>query len=273
MSKILRELLFYSCLSFLSLNSVSSVVFARGQTFADTARALSVGSGVAAPSATTALFENPAGLVYNDRIRIQANGASNNSSLDPLGLGGGAYLGNGWVGAGIQAVTATGRNTSLRYGAGAYIDALRLAVGIAGGSAIASSTLRNPPGTSHSVNAGAIFNPYGDISVGATAYGLDNNISAVSGGVSTNLSHGATLALDATTRSDFKGLVVKPGLSVWLSSFQLSYSYGYRVDKNAPAYTPLESTVGLGLAVSDFAHLQAYYNQYAKYAAALTLKF
>ena len=65
----------------------------------DSARMMSIASGVASPSKTTALVENPAGLSLNERTRILGIGASDNDSFNPFDYGGGAFFGNGQVGA------------------------------------------------------------------------------------------------------------------------------------------------------------------------------
>src|SRR5947209_16329265 len=49
---------------------------------------LSAAAGIVEPSFSSAVFQNPAGLTYNDTFRLSAQGGSNQSSLgDPNYLG------------------------------------------------------------------------------------------------------------------------------------------------------------------------------------------
>src|SRR5690606_25865707 len=79
---------------------------------------LSVGAGISSPSVTTAIGENPAGLVNNQRFKLLAAAYSENSDFDPLGYSGTVFTGTGSVGVGLgyAGVTGAGGGGSLVFG-------------------------------------------------------------------------------------------------------------------------------------------------------------
>jgi hypothetical protein len=122
----------------------------------DTARMLSVGAGFASPSKTSALVENPAGLALNERTRILGVLGSDNDSFNPLNFGGGAFFGNGQVGAGAEIQRLDSAVTQLDLGIAADIPSVDLALGVHLGHPLDG-------GSGWTTDIGAIFNERGRV--------------------------------------------------------------------------------------------------------------
>ncbi len=224
---------------------------------------LSVGAGMASPSETSALFENPAGLVYNSRIQFQGFGSSGNSSFNPLTAGAGIFLGNGMVGGAINATALTnniGNTLSLQAGLAASIGG-RIALGIEGSFLTSNSSAINQFDT----NVGVIFNSHHDLRFGFAALGVVGGVDGYGAGIAYDLNSNATLAFDASTDSGLNTIGGKPALMIHLNPIQLTGGYAFTI-KNAVA-SPLISgaSVGVGINLSDKFKLQGYYNQLANY--------
>jgi hypothetical protein len=100
--KLFSALFLWSFSFFISLAFlIPSTGWCLGMDDFEMAHTLSAGAGIASPSMTSALFENPAGLFTNQQTKFLGEAAWTNSNLNPLGLGGLFFLGNGFVGGGL----------------------------------------------------------------------------------------------------------------------------------------------------------------------------
>lgn len=236
------------------------------------AYALSVSGGIAAPGRTLSLVENPAGLIYNRQFHLVAQGATNNSSADPLGLAGGLFIGNGVVGAAANYVSANGASLA-RFGGSAYLSPLKIALGLSSGTDI-DSTGGPVIGASTSTDIGILYDPFGKTRVGFTAFGLDGGVDHYGLGVAHNLSADFFVVADAVSNADLDQIRVKPGLGVTQNAFQVTVGYGFDARSEGGTNRRMADgfAAGLGLRLTQNAHLQFYYNQIAKYAAALSFR-
>jgi hypothetical protein len=228
----------------------------------DTARALSLAGGIASPSRTSALLQNPAGLTLNERTRILGTLNSDNDNFDPLSYGGGVFLGNGTVGGGAEIQRIDSARTDLDLGVGFMVSDISLGVHL--------NHDLSASGAGWRTDLGAIFNTKGKWRIGAEIFNAFDGVSGFGAGLATNLSSDVTFAVDASTNQDVKGLVVKPAIGVDLKVVQFTYGYGIHVDKNATSFIPEGHALGLGFKLSQSAYLTGYYNQLNKYWLGVT---
>jgi hypothetical protein len=232
----------------------------------DSARMMSIGAGIASPSKTTALVENPAGLSLNEKTRLLGVLASDNDNLNPLDYGGGIFFGNGSVGAAGQITRVGGAATDLDLGLGVLISQLDMSFGAAFEHDLSAS------GSGWSTNLGAIFNTKGKWRIGAEVRDAFNGPSGFGLGFATDLTQDVTFDVDGSTDKDFKGLHVKPTLAIDVHVFQIAFGYGIQVDKNSSSFINTGFALALAFKLSDAAYLQFYYNQIEKYYLGVTFR-
>lgn len=240
---------------------------------------ISVGGGIASPSKTSALGENPAGLVYNTDQRVLGALGATNSSLNPLGVGGSFFAGNGSVGGGIGLQTFTGQGNSagnitlLNYGLAAEIESLNVAFGAMGTYTLNQTGITTGTGSGGAWNAnlGMLYNPKGTVRVGGTLFQVVGGVGAVGAGIAADANPWATFVLDGAYDPQSKGSTLKPGLGIHMDDFQLSYGYGINI-QGSDGWIRQGSSVGLGIQLSQTVHLQGYYNQLALYYLGLSVR-
>jgi hypothetical protein len=223
------------------------------------AQLLSVGGGIAAPSGTTALEENPAGLAGQLRPRILAHSSSPHDALDERSYGTDFLTGNRSVGVGIGAHRRSDAKLDVAWGLAATLGS-STSLGISG------------VGTG-GLNAGLILGARGGSRIGLAAFGLTGGVDALGAGWATELGSSATFAVDGSYSPDSKGSVVKPALGVRVSSLQLAVGYGIRVSEDGGAGIARGLSLGLGIPLGRNFALEGYYNQLARYYAGLSIAF
>ena len=225
---------------------------------------LTQGAGVAAPSKTSAIEENPAGLIENGRSTVTGAVRSDSTSFNPLSYEGLFTAGNGSVGVGLGYFHhAGGGKNDLLYGLAAESRSLGLTIGVNGTLALSS-------GNAFDLNLGAQFRPQSRVIVGATAYSLKGGVDGYGAGVAYEWSTGALLGVDATSNGSFKGISLKPSLKVTEQNLSLMAGYGFKMTTDAPM-TKISDQASLGLSYNfgntDF---QFYYQQLDKVYVALS---
>jgi len=246
----------------------------------ETSHLMSAAAGIASPSATTSLFENPAGLVYNEDFKLGLAGASSNNQFNPIGASGTLYLGNGLVGGAIGAQTFSAYQNNagtvglVNYGLAVDIRPLGFALGVAGSYLVQTlgAGAGVNPAAPWGLNVGIIGNPTGEVRGGITAFDVLGGVSALGAGLAWDPNGFATLAVDATTNLQFQGTTVIPGISIHVSAVQLKAAYGFGVDNFAGSYARRGGTLGLGIQMSPYFHWQFYYNELALYYASLVFQ-
>lgn len=260
--------------------SLSDRVWARGMDDFEWGHELSIGGGISSPAATTALSENPAGLVYNHQFKILAQGASQSNAFNPLGLGGLLFLGNGMVGAGLGVQTFSdlggtpGGIGLLDFGVAADVTSWNFAFGANGRYTLwnTGAPIGTGIGATWDVDAGILYNPRGDIRFGLTAFNVLSGVTAIGAGLAADPSSWATFTLDTAKDPRGSGWALAPALGVHLSSFQITYAYGLTLSPGS-LWLRQGSSLGIGVNFGQLAHLELYYNHLALYYAGLMLKF
>jgi hypothetical protein len=221
---------------------------------------LTVAGGVASPSKTTALEENPAGLTYNTSPELLGFVSSESNNFNPLEYGLNYFTGNGMVGGALGLKRSSADSTSINFGLAADLLSKNFSLGFAGSYTFGSGG----HSSGWNGNLGAILFPQADLRFGVTAYHVIGGVNTLGFGVAYDANSSATLALDAAYGTSTQGLTLKPGAMIRLSDLQLSAGYGI-VASNGGAYFTEGFSAGLGFNISRSAHLEAYYSQIQKF--------
>lgn len=234
--------------------------------------------GIAAPAFSTATWQNPAGLIYNERLKLLFAGASSTSSFSSVGLGGSLLMGNGLVGGAIGFQTfndqVSGGNSLglLNVGLAAYVPKFDLALGFTGAYRLFGNSYAGHWGSgTWGLDFGLLFSPRGTFRVGITAYDLLSSTRALGAGVGFELSPWALLAVDATTLTSLRGIAIKPALTINLYDFNLTAGYGLGIETSSTPWTPLGASFGLAFWVGSHLNLQFYFNELSYLYAGLSL--
>ena len=230
------------------------------------AHLISVGAGIASPSVTSAIWENPAGLVYNQEFKLLGFGYTENSSVGITDGGGGLFLGNGSIGGGLKVETSGGSST-LTAGIGFDVNAINTAFGAACGSSLGSTI------SITCSDFGLIYNP-----AGPTRFGFDiltSGNAILGAGLAHDITSDATIDLDAGIPTSGGGLTLKPGVAVHSTVVQVAVGYGFNVSSSSGGAGNIRTgfAAGLGINLSKTFHAQAYYDQIHNYFFGLMARF
>lgn len=191
---------------------------------------LSAAGGISSPASNTALFQNPAGLVYQQRLGITLQGGSGPLLRGGI-LGGGSTFG---AGAGIghrfssssssssrrsSTTSSSSGSTDAFYGMGLNIDSLKTAFGVAGSTALS--------GGGTSINAGMLILPRNSFRVGVTAVGLQNGLGELGAGLTTNITQKVDLTVDTTYNTQSSSFAAQPAFTLGDSKAALTLGYGF----------------------------------------------
>ena len=251
--------------------AISTNAWAYGMEDFETPHALSVAAGVASPSVTTAITENPAGLAYNQQFKIMAEGTTNTYVFDTIGMGGTLYAGNGFVGGGLGLSTFSNTATApftqgiLNAGIGMQITAINLAFGTSFHYAIWNTTGANTywgTNATWGITAGILGRPNGPLRVGVSAYQIGTGAEFVGLGVTFEPSDWANITVDANQYIRGPGTVLKPGLAIHFYNFQMGLGYGIPLLVGGMG-TSTGPEISIGGRFGQNFRAEAYYNQLA----------
>jgi hypothetical protein len=239
---------------------------------------LSTAYGIAAPAFSTATFQNPAGLIYNERFKAQVSGATTSTAFSNVGIGGAFLAGNGFVGGTVGFQTYNDQvagSTSLgllTVGLGALITKADLAIGFSGGYRLFGNASTGHWGTYNwGLDIGALIAPRGPFRIGVTVYDLLATVKAIGAGIAWELSPWAVLAVDATSLTTFRGIALKPALTINLYDFNLTAGYGIPIETSSSPWTPTGASFGVGFWLGSHIQMQAYYNTLSYLNAGLSI--
>lgn len=262
----------------LALTPSSAWAYGRGIEDFETPHNLSYGAGFASPSQTNALFENPAGLMYNQAFKILAQGVTNSSDFSVPGASLGLFMGNAFVGGALTfdfaAPIVGGTMGTLNAGIGTLISPLNLAFGVSASYAIWNVTGRSTNLANNAIwgiNSGLLYNPQGEWRIGLTGNQLGTGNECVGLGFAWDPGDWATLALDASKFVRGDGIALKPGLGLHFYNFQMTMGWG--IPLQVGAYSMRTGPeLGIGVRFSYNVHLQAYYNHLSLYQVGLLIQ-
>ena len=221
---------------------------------------LSTSGGIAAASSSSAVFQNPALLIYNSSFKLTTQAGAEDSFSHPT-FRGGILGGNGSFG-GAAGVSSNhgGDSTSAFYGLGVSLGSLGASLGVSGSTNLSSSG-------GSTFNAGLAVHPMEQFRMGFTTFGLNDGVNEWGAGFATTLASSLNFVLDATLASKASHLAAQPGILVGGPPAALTVSYGI-----GGGSAELSDGLALGgsIQVGSSASLQIYYNQLSRYYAALT---
>lgn len=243
-------------------------LFTASVAHADLPSRLSVGGGIALPSARTAVHTNPAGLTQNSGLSLSLQAGSNKPWKDPL-YRGQLALGNGYFGlaGGMEYQSLKDPlddRSSAFYGLGVKIPPLGLSLGVSGWSGVKGSTRTD-------YNAGLFFEPTERFRLAATAKGLEGSVDEYGAGLAFELVGGVAFTVDAAFDSDLKENELKPGLYLGNRFAGVSVSYG--TGETEHFKDELSAGVFLRAAFIDFEFLYRAGGEFPDYYGAFTFGF
>ena len=230
---------------------------------------LSVAAGIASPSETSSVFQNPAGLVFENKTAVSLMTAFPTNSLTYPILEGGIYTGNGNLGAslGIEKPTVAGNSSSLYYGFGFLIPNISSSFGISGTTSFNGGS---------AFNLGALFGTFEKFRVGATVRDFTSSGREWGIGMNYDFSTDASFVLDASLDNSFGNPWLEPALVLRASSAAFTLGYGFAVTSGNSYYSSQIAdgfAAGLSIKFSQNLNFQAYYQQLSHYLFELTILF
>lgn len=231
---------------------------------------VSNGNGVSSPSFSDGLVgENPAGLAWNQKLKLQVTGAAYNSSLDPIQGGAGVLLGNGLFGAGLDFSKFTSGPTSsagsfLNWGLAGHLRSMHLTLGVSGHHTI--------PGGSSSYDLGLMYEPSNKFRLGFMAPDFVNEFNVLAAGLTYELDTAAELVVDFDYSLNSKVGVVKPGVTFHAGPFHVTGAYGMNYLGNGESFLSKKFTAGLGFRVTQAVLFSYEYQGISLHRAGLTLR-
>lgn len=230
---------------------------------------ISNGQGISSPSFSGALFgENPAGLVQNQRLKLQAGVGAMDDSTSVLRARGAVLAGNGSLGAGVgysqfdSAAYATGVG-AVHWGLAGTLHALSTSIGLAG---------RTFSGGTSTYDLGLFFDFIPRTRIGALAKNIGNGLNLIGAGLLFKVDSMVDLVLDADYETRGKQGVVKPGFTLHTDRVDLSIAYGFRYVGTGDVFLYSRMTAGLGIRLFDQVLLQYQYRNQPQHLLGLTMR-
>jgi hypothetical protein len=229
---------------------------------------LDLAEGIVDSSVVSALWQNPAGISRNAEGKVSGGLLSSSSSLSPFNYSLGYLTGNGSVGGALALGGSTGDSSTLnhvRLGLAAEFPSAKFSLGFTGAYSIDD---RSTDG-----NLGLIFNPSGDLRVGAVAYQVAGGPDTYGAGIAYDPSYSATIAVDASADRRLKGLRLKPALGVRAGDFHLTAGYGFSIEDSSSSGSISKGfCAGVGYALDYKLFFAATLRQAEHYRFELTLR-
>jgi hypothetical protein len=227
------------------------------------------GQGIASPSYHGALFgQNPAGLVQNQRLKVQGGVAALDDSTTNLKASGAVLAGNGTLGAGVaysqfdSGAYATGTG-ALHWGAAGTLQSLSTTLGISG---------RSVSGGASTYDLGLFFDFIPRIRIAAMAKDVSNGLHLVGAGLQFMVDSMVDFVIDADYQTQLKQGVVKPGFSLHTDRVQFTAAYGFRYVGSSDVFLYSRMTAGIGIRIADSILLQYQYRSLPQHLVGLTLR-
>lgn len=226
---------------------------------------ISVSAGIASPSATSAILQNPAGLTRNRRLQIEAHSAFPGNGLENPTLGAGIFGGGNGFGAGAGVNHSTqGSVSTAYYGLGVQAGGAGFSLGISGMTSISN-------GGGSSFDLGLLIGGADRFRIGATVMDFTESGREFGLGVGFGLGGGASFVTDLAIGSEFDNPWLQPGIVVGSSSAALTLSYGFALRSSSSGTSQVSDgiTFGGSLEAGQNLRLSVYYRQLSHLYAGL----
>jgi len=236
---------------------------------------LGMGGGISTPSGSNALQDNPAALIYDSGIRLNAQGLTQNDQFNPVTHEERLILGYGHImGAAVGTHTYKDGSTTDRsgdYGAGVYLRSIYTSVGASGSTRLKDTP--SVPGKRTDYRITALFNPYGNARIGVGFMNLVGGLHNIVVGTSADVAPHFTLGVDGSTSEDLRGVTVIPAAGLHFGVLELSGGYGVRANKQKDSFYQSMWTAGMGLKLGHTLELEYRYRHLDAHAVSVTLSF
>ncbi|MBL7716126.1 MAG: hypothetical protein JNL01_11735 [Bdellovibrionales bacterium] len=256
---------------------------------------LMTGLGVAHPSATTAIGTNPAGLIYNNGMRLSHTSAIDDTRSGVIGQQGLLVGGNGFFGAALgisdyenlaadkSGFPSVGVGTLAQAGWAGHIQKSRFAFGMSivapltgsrmivnSGSSTVNQPLPSYSDRGASVNAGVIFDPMGSTRFGFTAYQFGDKFESFGLGFAHDMLDNFTFVVDISYSKASKTAEVVPGINFSTPYFSLAAAYGSKFMGEGWGYARDGFSGGIGFTMLKELSITASYHQVQAFTLGLT---
>ena len=196
-----------------------------------------VSGGITFPSATSAPFQNPGGLVFTRGTTLDANVEfTDDRSTHPLTTGG-VYYGDGEFG--VSAGLKSDKTTAYA-GLAVYSPELRLSLGLAGFRSFTQ-------GGESTFNLGTLLEPIRGLHIGVTGIDFMNATREWGMGLGYDLVSSVSLVVDSSFDHSFKDAWLQPGIATRASRATLTIGYGFpALNKEQAASRVINDGIYLG---------------------------
>ncbi len=224
----------------------------------DSDHLISISSGIAAPSDTSGLSENPAGLTYNGNLKPLVRATTENTDNIPGTIGGGIFMGNNTVGGAllVDRGLVAPEQTTLSAGLGVDVHAINSSIGASCDTELGSTV-------QISCSRFGLIHSFGTHSNPGVVLGTGDT-TILGAGVASEVISNVTLAIDGSLATASNGIAIKPGLGLKVTALVLAVGYGIH-SSGGNSMIRSGASIGLGYKPSSKIEIQAYYEQLARY--------
>jgi hypothetical protein len=231
------------------------------------------GQGVSSPSFWGGVEgENPAGLAWNQRTKIQGTLAAFDDSLDTTRGSGGILLGNGQFGAGLEYSGYSGDSAYpsgdalLNWGLAGRLTTINTTIGISGHDNIGGIS-----GSSYDV--GALIDLSSSLRLGALIPDFTNGLHDVTAGITYMLDPAADIVIDGAYNMQSHESMIKPGLTFRADMLQATAAYGFHANGVDDVFLYHGFTGGIGVRLTESVLIEYEYRVLPEHRLGLTLRF
>ena len=230
------------------------------------------GQGVSSPSFLDGLNgANPAGLIYNTSVKLEAAGATFDNSTNDIKGSGALLAGNSLIAAGAEysqfnTEPLSSGTDQVNFGVAARLAALNTTLGVSG------HAISNGGGTTY--DAGTLIDLFPRLTFGAMLKDFTNGIHEAAAGFTFVADSMLDFVVDAAYQIDEKEATVKPGLTLHTDLIQAAVAYGIKVTKNTAddPFLSRDFTAGLGLKLTQNILIEYQYKVFPQHWLGLTLR-
>ena len=227
---------------------------------------ISIAGGISAPSATSATYQNPAGLVFTQEASVDFHLVSSDDNFSNVTGGAGIYLGNKTIAAdiGLDHAFTGGANTAF-YGLGFYVPGMKTAIGGQGFTGLS--------GGGSTFNVGLLIGAFDSTAIGVTCIGVNNSSREFGVGVSLDIGSSIQLAVDGSLNNNLGSPWIQPGLALSTGQAAITVGYGFELGSGGSGSSQITDGVsaGLTLKVGSKTKFSAYYKQIEQFFFGLTI--
>ena len=193
------------------------------------ARDLALAAGITAPSAISAVYQNPAGLMFTKVTTLAAHVEYVDETFSSPGFGGAVLVGDGSYGAALGYQSGPSRGT---FGLGVRSPEVNMSLGLIG-------TKDFDTGGATRFNLGVLIDPVEKLHVGLTYKDFLHSTREYGFGLGYDFAATFSVALDVAASRDFSAIWGCPGIIMRGANAALTLAYGFALKANSAAVTQI----------------------------------